>query len=681
MIRDDGLVKLLDFGLSKLLPRQTSLIGLEDKTVKQNQTAKGLIMGTVSYMSPEQARGLAVDQRTDVFSLGILIYEMVTGRTPFAGDSISETFANLINKEPEQLSRFASSVPDELERIVSKTLRKDADKRYQTMKGLLADLIELKDRQTFESKVERSVSPERDNETAILAGTTGDVPHRTVETEKQTGWYRRPVVFSVASILLLSAVATLTYLYLERTRVGKINSVAVLPFINADADPEAEFLADGITDNIIERLSQIPDFKVMSHAAVFHYKGQQIDPHAVGNELGVEAVLTGRLIKRNDMLTISLELVGTKDNSHIWGEQYDRKLSDMLPMQREIPVDVANQLRVRLTGEAQQRLTREYTNNSDAYQLYLKGRYSWEKWSYDGSKQAVAFFKQALEKDPSYALAYAGMADAYIFGPGVGPDMPSKEAHRLAREAATKALSLDPQLGEAHAALAEVLWFDDWDFAGADREFKQATALSPSFAEVHHEYSHFLLNLGRINESLVESNRFRELDPVSETPMGHLAYHYLYARQYDVAIQEYQKTFQLYTVEDPNSHFQLGNAYYQKGMFHEAVDEYLKGFAGFGTPPNQINELRKSFEGSGIRGFCQKVIDLNKAEPEDEQDRTGIAEMYSRLGQKDEAFEWLEKAYAHHDDGLVRLKEELGYDNLRADPRYADLLRRVGLPQ
>ena len=291
----------------------------------------------------------------------------------------------------------------------------------------------------------------------------------------------------------------------------------------------------------------------------------------------MEAVLTGRLIKRSDALTINLELVDARDNSHIWGEQYDRRLSDLLAVQREIPVDISEKLRLRLSGESKERLTRAYTENTEAYQLYLKGRYSWEKWTLDGAKQAVGYFKEAIKKDPNYALAYAGLADVYMFGAAAGAGLPQKEAHRRGKEAATKALSLDPQLGEAHAALAGVLLYDDWDFAGAEREYKRAIELSPSYAEAHHQYSHLLLVLGRINESFIESKKFLELDPVSESPVGHLGYHYLYARQYDEAIQQYQKDLQLYPDATHGAQrIKLADAYYEKGMFREAVEEYLK---------------------------------------------------------------------------------------------------------
>jgi len=681
VVRDDGYVKVLDFGLAKLLPERLSFIDSEANTVKQNQTAEGLILGTVNYMSPEQAKGEAVDPRTDIFSLGIVMYEMIIGRTPFAAGSTSETLANLINKEPPPLSRFSPVISDDLQRIVSKMLRKAPDERYQTMKGLLADLKDLSGQAASRLSRDQTSATEHQNATALLTRTTGDVPQTTVETSKTTQWYRRPVFLAPTAVLLLALLAAGWYWRSTTTALGSraINSIAVLPFVNTNSDADTEFLSDGITDNIIDRLSQLPNLKVTSHTAVFHYKGQESDPKTIAKELGVEAVLTGRVAKRGDALSISLELVDASDNSHLWGGQYDRKLSDLLALQREIPVDVSDQLRLRLSGESKERLTRASTNNDEAYQLYLRGRYSWEKWTQDGSKQAVEFYEQAIDRDPGYALAYAGLADAYIFGAGTG--MPQKEAHRLAREAATKALSIDPQLGEAHAALAEVLLYDEWDFSGAERELKRAIELNPNYAEGHHEYSHLLLLLGRPDESFVESMKLLELDPVSETAIGHLGWHYLYARQYDEAIQQYRKDLQLYPDVDIANYFQFGNAYYQKGMYDEAVAEYLQGFAGAGLQPEKITEFKEAFARGGIKGFYRHWLDQLESKPLREQNYVLIGELYARLDEKDQAFEWLEKAYAQHSDGIVRLKEEVGFDNLRSDPRYADLLRRIGLPQ
>lgn len=668
--RDDRLVKVLDFGLAKTTQQRPADSAVE--TLLAN-TGPGVVMGTVAYMSPEQARGDKVDERTDIWSVGVVLYEMIAGCSPFVGGSSNEIISSILSKLPvPPLTRFAHGVPERLQEIIDKALTKNRDERYQTSRDLLIDLKRVKQSLETKAAIARSTSTDQ----------TGLVGSHEITTIKS---YKKAAI--VTAIVMLSIAAIITSLVFYKSRsaasTSAIGSIAVLPFVNADSDPDTDFIADGITDNLIDRLSQLPNLKVMSHSAVFHYKDRQTDLRTIGTELAVEAVLTGRLVRRNDQLTINLELVNAKDNSHIWGEQYDRKISELLTLQRAIPLDVSEKLRLTLTGESKERLTRAHTDNPEAYQLYLKGRYVWEKFTQEGAKQAVQYFDEAIKKDPNYALAYTGIADAYTFGFGrdMGLELPQKEAHRRAREAATKALSIDPQLGEAHGALAQVLLLDEWDFLGAEREFKRAFELNPSHAEGHHQYSHLLLMLGRVNDSFVESKKYLELDPVSQSPISHLAYHYLYSRQYDDAIREYEKERQLFADTRPVRHIRLGQAYYQKGMLNEAVAEFLQGFAGTGSPPDDIAELRKAFASSGIRGFYQKRIEQFKAKPQTEQSSVDIAEFYARLGEKDQAFAWLEKAYAQHSDGLVRLKEELGFDNIRSDPRFADLLRRIGLPQ
>jgi len=696
--KDDRLVKVLDFGLAKILPKRTPLTTINGEAPTRFKTGPGVVMGTVAYMSPEQARGDRVDERSDIWSLGVVLYEMITGSTPFAADTSNEILSGILSRQrAAPLTRSRHDVPERLQEIVDKVLTKDRDERYQTSKDLLIDLRRLK--QSLELKAGLDGSSDTDSAIrgirsveTISESSAVSTAYPTSSAEyifNQVKSHKRAIaVMALLAIVIVGIVGASISIYQSRQpqspAIGfpAINSIAVLPFVNGNADADTEFLSDGLTDNLIDRLSQIRGLRVMSHTAVFHYKGRETDPRTIGNELGVEAVLSGRLTTRNDDLNITLELVNAKDNSHIWGEHYDRKLSDLLALQREIPFDVSEKLRVKLSGESRERLSRSQTDNIEAYQLYLKGIHSWEKWTQSDAKEAAEFFDEAIKKDPNYALAYSGLASVYVnFGNGVGPDVPLKEAHRRAREAATKALSLDPELGEAHAAMAHVFLYDDWDFTGAERELRRAIELSPSYAEGHHAYSHLLLLLGRIDESFAESKKLLELDPVSETSIGHLAYHYLYARQFDEAIAQYNKNRQLYPDVDFANYFKLGEAYSQKGMFDEAVPQFLKGFAGFAYEPTKIEELKKAFARSGIKGFYQKLLEQDLGAPQPEQNRLEIAELYARLGEKDAAFEWLEKAYAAHDDQMVRLKEELGYDNLRSDPRYADLLRRVGLPQ
>lgn len=697
--KHDGLVKVVDFGLAKILTTRTPATTINGEAPNRFKTGPGVVMGTVAYMSPEQARGDKVDERSDIWSLGAVLYEMITGSTPFAADTSNEIISGILSRQrAAPLTRFTDDVPERLQEIVEKVLTKDRDERYQTSKDLLIDLRRLK--QALELKAGLDRSSDTDGASAGIRSAETVSERAVVPTAYPTSSAEyivnqvkshKRVAITVIALLAIVAVSisgAAISIYKSRQQQSPaigfpaINSIAVLPFVNGNANADTEFLSDGLTDNLIDRLSQIRGLRVMSHTAVFHYKGRETDPRMIGNELGVEAVLSGRLTVRNDVLNITLELVSAKDNSHIWGQQYDRKLSDLLALQREIPFDVSQKLRVKLSGESKERFNRTQTDNLEAYQLYLKGIYSWEKWTQSGAREAVEFFNEAITKDPNYALAYSGLAAVYLnFGIGVGPDVPQKEAHQRAREAATKALSLDPELGEAHAAMAQVFLYDDWDFIGAERELRRATELSPSYAEGHHAYSHLLLLLGRINESFAESQKLLELDPVSETSIGHLAYHYLYARQYDQALQLYLRAHQLAPDLDAHSYFQLGEAYYQKNMFDEMTAQYVKGFLIAGYEPAKIEELKKAFAKSGIKGFYQKLLEQDKVVPQAEQDRLQIAKIYARLGEKDAAFEWLEKAYAAHDDQMVRLKEELGYDNLRSDPHYADLLRRVGLPQ
>jgi serine/threonine protein kinase/tetratricopeptide (TPR) repeat protein len=704
MIRRDGYVKVLDFGLAKLSEEHSTSTDVDAATVPMLETEPGMIIGTYVYMSPEQTRGIPADQRADIWSLGVVIYEMTAGRPPFEGATKSDMIVSILEKEPPPLARYAREVPSEFQRIVTKALTKDREERYQTVKDLLIDLRRLQRELEFEAKRSRSVEPELyDEETVIESGV-----HSTSETGRKTSGSGSQSVGSRASreevgihttssaeyivegikhhklaaiIFVAVAVAAIgAAIYFTREDTA-ISSVAVLPLVNANADPNMEYLSDGITESLINSLSRIPDLKVMARSSVFRYKGKEVDPKAVGNELGVQAVLTGRLVERNDdTITISLELVNARDNSHIWGDQYNTKLSEIIAMQGEMAKDISKNLRLKLTGEEKRRLTQRYTDNIAAYQLYLKGRYAWNKRTEDELKRSAEHFQHAIDLDPSYALAYAGLADSYNMLADYSV-LPPKEAFPRAEAAAAKALEMDDTLAEAHTSLAFVKMAYDGDWAGAEREYRRAIELNPNYATAHQWYASLLVMMRRFDESITEMKRAQALDPLSRIINANLGLHYYYARQYDQAIEQLRKTINL----EPDfglAYFYLGRALAQKGMYKEAIAELQKARDLSGEDPETIAELGYAYGLAGRRAEAQKVLDeLNELSKRRYVLPYFIATVHTGLGDKDQAFEWLEKAYAASHPGLALVNVDPKFDTLRSDPRFADLVRRIGLTQ
>jgi len=691
MVRPDGLVKVLDFGLAKLTEG-----GQEDKGTRRKGenppvslslppplSSTGVVMGTARYMSPEQARGLKVDARTDIFSLGVTLYEMVAGHAPFTGPSACDVIAALLEHEPVPLTRHSPEAPAELERIVSKALRKDREERYQTTNDLLVELKGLKRELEFEARTGRANQPTAPGRRRAIELAPEPAARRTPNAGSLVrslvrGMVRHKQGVVAALATLAVALAGIAYLIIASKA---IDSIAVLPFASAGADPGAESLADGVPESVADSLSQLPDLKVIPFFSTLRYKGQEKTPQAIGRELGVRAVVRGKIIERGDDVGISVELVDTRNGGLLWGRQYRRKAPDIFAAPAEIAQGVSEKLRPGLSRETQQRLNKHSTDNTEAYRLYLMGRYYWNKRKPAAIKQAIAYFDQAIDRDPVYALAYAGLADSYAV-PSSG--LPPQERMPMAKSAAMKALDIDETLAEAHASLALVKYRYDWDWPGAEAEFKRAVALNHNYATAHEWYGVYLGQLGRFDQALAELKQAQELEPLSAIIPVDTGIIFYSARQYDQALTQCRKTLEL----DPDfglAHQYIGRAYEQKRMYQEAVAEYLKGRAlQRRDGPEIIEALREAYRISGWRGYLRKALDLALAKERAKKEpgsALDIAELYTRLGEKDSALVWLERAYQARDDRLVALKAGPRFDELRSDPRFADLLRRMGLEQ
>ena len=680
MLRRDGYVKVLDFGLAKLTEQPTTDVTTAARARVTTDT--GVVMGTSRYMSPEQARGLAVDARTDIWSLGVVIYEMVTGEAPFKGETTSDVIVSILDREPQLLEHYRPAVPPELQKIVSKALSKSREERYQTIEQLAGKLKSLK--QEFEYAARNETAGE-------LANRTGkQVKRLTSRTEYLIGGIKRhQKAIALTAAILIIVLAASAYFRFARS-YQTIDSLAALPFVNVDADPNTEYLSDGITESLINSLSQLPNLKVISFSSVSRYRGQQIDPQTVARDLGVRALLVGKVTQRGDDLIVSAELVDTRDNSHIWGEQYNRKLSGLLALQKEISREISDKLRMRSSGEQKERLTKSYTESTEAYQLYLKGRYHWNKWTPEGWQKSIEYFQQAIKKDPSYALAYVGVSNAYN-ALGFFDVMLPREAWPKAEEAAVKGLELDDTLGEAHAALGTVKYLYGWDWAAAERELKRAIELNPNDEVAHTVYAYYLHSMGRGDEGLAEMKRAYELDPLSiriNFGLGDMLAFAHAHRQYDQAIEQFRKTIELEPAQWTlgAAYWHLAAVYEKKGMYEEAIAEYQRGMNLSGES-YLAAALEQAYKRSGFseakrvvtKMRLQKMIEASKRE---RVPPLPFAFIYADLGENEQAFEWLEKAYEEHSSSLVHLGDGMvcTCDALRSDPRFADLLRRIGLP-
>jgi serine/threonine protein kinase/TolB-like protein/Tfp pilus assembly protein PilF len=858
MVRTDGYVKVLDFGLAKLDEQRTTT---SPSALTLADTGPGIVIGTVTYMSPEQARGLRVDERTDIFSFGVVLYEMLAGRAPFGGPTPSDVIVAILDREPQPLVSTLPDAPPEMQRIVSKALSKERDDRYQTVTDMLADLRGLKRKLEFETvdlrvtrpaeishrdSVEKTTRADAqtvqvraggretdDNQAAatlmldsnqpatpeiahvlfmdlvgfskhrinqqsylqqklneivshtdefrraqnsgqMICKSTGDGmalvffvdPEAPVRCALQVsralldnrdialrmGVHSGPVLRTIDAnrqkdvagsginiaqrvmdcgdaghILLSKTMADVLQEIGDRdehlddlgtTRVkhdvevhlfnlytdelgnparpagmaqptvvtrqtltsGKrthIDSLAVLPLTNVGSDPGTEYLSDGITESIINTLSQLPQLRVMARATVFRYKGKEVDVQEVRRDLNVRAVMMGRVLQFGDNLVIKTELVDTEDGSQLWGDEYRRKSADIFEVQEEISKEISEKLKLKLTGEEKKLLAKRYTDNTEAYRLYLKGRFCLSKTTKEALNNAIRHFRQAIDVDPDYALAYAGLADAYYALSS--NHLPANEAMPKARAAAEQALKFDEELSEAHASLGLVKAFYEWDWSGAESEYRRAIELNPGYASAHHWYGWYLALMGRLNEAIAEVKQASELDPLSLEINSDLGLSFFFARRYEQAIEQFEKALEM----DPNSiwtRFFMGWAREQKGDYAKAIEEY-KRVAQLDDSPLIMAALGHTFVMAGRRDEAVEILEEMKRLAESRHVSSyHFTILHAALGEKDEAFEWLEKSYKAREEALVWLKVDPRLDTIRTDPRFIDLQRRVGLP-
>jgi serine/threonine protein kinase/tetratricopeptide (TPR) repeat protein len=611
-----GDAKILDFGLAKL----NRNVGSDDVTRAVDETAgpmdieltrPGVMMGTIAYMSPEQVRGEVLDARTDLFSFGVVLYEMASGRQAFSGGASGAIIEAVLTRSPVPVRSINPVISPRLEEIISKSLHKDRDQRYQHAADLRTDLQRV------------SLRPQR---------------------------------------------------------VPKIvDSLAVLPFENLSRDPECEYLSDGIAGSLINTLATVPKLRVIAQSTAIRYKGRGIDPQAIGRELNVRAVLTGRMMQSGGSLRIGTELVDVATGSRLWGEQYDRKPGEIFAIQDDISNEISEKLRLRLTRREKKRLTKRQTDDVEAYRLYLKGRHHWNQWTEDAFYKAIECFQQAVDKDPTYALAYAGLADSYVLLAWNG-HLPPKDAFPKGKAAAMRALRLDADLGEAHTSHAAMLWLYDWQWLEAQTEFKRSLALNPAYPTANHWYAEYAMTMGHQREGIERMKKGQELEPLSPIKNVAVGWALYMDRQNDNAIEELRRTIEL----DPNfpvTYWILGLILRQMGRFDRAIAEGEKGVKLSGGSPLMRAALAQTFGTAGRRDEAIQILDdLTKLAKQKYVASYFFAGIHVGLGEDDRAIEYLERSYEERSHWLIYLHIDPAMDALRSNPTFQDLLQRIGLP-
>lgn len=644
MVDEEGNVRIMDFGIA----RTTKAKGI---------TGSGVMIGTPEYMSPEQVEGKDTDQRSDIYSLGIILYEMLTGRVPFEGDtpfSIGLKHTSQVPKNPKELN---AQIPDDLSRVVLKCMEKDRAKRYQSAAEVLSELIQVEKGLTT---TERAL-PEKGGKAKRAPQING----------------KKIIIYAATLVLFAAAIAAV--LFLRPAAKGTIDSIAVLYFDNPNPSPETKYLSEVMTESLISKLQELPSLKkVIASSSVVKYKGQAIDPKKVGAELDIRAVLMGKIRQMGKELTISVELVNAGDGSLIWSRSYDRKNNDVFELQEEISKEISGRLRLKISKAERDRLAKRSTVNPEAYLAYVQGRFYWNKRTKEGLLKGLDFFRKAIDSDPGYALAYAGLADSYILL-GRYNYLAPKEAMPMGKEAALKALEIDETLGEAHNSLAFVISRFEWNWIEAEKEFRRAIELSPNYEMAHHWYALLLAQTGRHEEAIKEIRRALELDPLSLIISTNVAWIYYFGRQYDQAIDQFRKALDM----DPNygvAHLRLGLTYVQKRMYQEAISELQKAESLSPESTDTLAERGYAYAVSGNRDEARKILDkLGEYAKEKYVSSYDFAVVYLGLGQRDRALDLLEKAYEERSSFISFLEIDPRIDSLRSEPRFKALVAKLKL--